>query len=150
MMREAIHIYIIATGAVPLRTALQRYTLFVCVCWDIRKNSSVHCSCTEFIFLTSSYDSIIKNPTDVMWRATILCSVGPFYKHRPINLDTPQRSIAHARTYTRNIIRTIICAGFSSEFVLFSELLMAYNRFGRAYIIKSYYIYMAYICTYVQ
>jgi len=39
-----------------------------------------------------------------MWRATILCSVGPFYKHRPINLDTPQTSIAHARTYTRDIV----------------------------------------------
>lgn len=71
-----------------------------------------------------------------MWRATILCSVGPFYKHRPINLDTPQRSIAHARTYTRDIIRTM-CAGSSSDFVLFSELLTAYNRFGRVYCDKK-------------
>lgn len=67
----------------------------------------------------------------------IVCSVGPFYKHRPINLDTPQTSIAHARTYTRNIsyvyiLAAAVCsAGSSSDFVSFSELLTAYNRFGR-------------------
>lgn len=100
---------------------------------------------TEFIFLTSV--PLLKNPAaDVMWRATILCSVGPFYRHRPINLDTPRRKDRLHAPYTRTRVhkRRVVCGTrffvFFSPFFFsffFTELLTAYNRFGR-----SIYIYV--------
>jgi len=115
MMREAIHAHSCGGGATPGRVHC-RGTLCVCLCRDTRKNSSVHCSCTEFIFLTSSYDSIIKKPD---WRHVESDNIvfGRTVLQAPTNKSWHAAKIYCTRTHVIPTIRTIRTVVVGSRFV---------------------------------